>query len=121
MEQNNEQFNWISARTIFSGKEVVVRQYTRGSELWIDEIGFKYHISDLDFTVNSITRKDIIKCFFCGSELCWNSDANANDLWDGYSDEACMHFYTCPRCGRSYEVVEPDLEEKNLNYKEYWQ
>lgn len=50
MEKNNEQFNWISAKTIFSGKRVIVRQDNKGSEFWIDAKGVRYHISDLDFT-----------------------------------------------------------------------
>ena len=61
-------------------------------------------------------------CFYCGHELCWDSDFNASDIYAGYEDDetAAASFYHCPHCGRTYEVVEPIREEKELNYNKYW-
>ena len=64
-----------------------------------------------------------MKCPFCGGELAWNSDFNANELYDGeYSedDPAVVSYYTCTRCGRPYEVCEPAQEEREGEYSEYW-
>ena len=50
------------------------------------------------------------KCFYCGHEVIWNSDFNADEC--GYDDEdykdRIVTFYTCPFCGTEYEVVQPD-------------
>lgn len=62
------------------------------------------------------------KCFFCDSELIWNSDCNASDLYGDYDDNdtATIEFFTCPKCGRSYEVCDPTEEERRRDYNEYW-
>ena len=64
-----------------------------------------------------------MKCPFCGGELAWNSDFNASELYGGeYSDDdpAVCSYYTCRRCGRSYEICDPVQEERDGEYSDYW-
>lgn len=62
------------------------------------------------------------KCLFCGGVLSWESDANANELSCEYAedDTAAVSYYTCQKCGRSYEIIEPTEDERNKYYKDYW-
>ena len=50
------------------------------------------------------------KCFYCGHEVIWNSDFDAEDC--GHDSDDCkgriVTFYTCPHCGAEYEVLQPD-------------
>lgn len=66
--------------------------------------------------------KDNLKCPLCGGDLCWDSDAQANDIFIEYvdDDEAILSYYHCMKCGRSYEIVDPTREEKETSYKDYW-
>ena len=52
-------------------------------------------------------------CFYCGG-LCWDSSESRN-----LDDDAVVDNYHCMRCGTSYEVYQPNEEEKE-DYKEYW-
>lgn len=63
-----------------------------------------------------------IKCFFCGSELIWGSDFNLEEVCDlaKEGDGGVVSYYTCPTCGRTYEVCDPPEEERKTSYKEYW-
>lgn len=62
------------------------------------------------------------RCFFCGNELIWNSDYNLSDLWDAdENDDGVASFYHCPVCGRHYEIYDPPKEERENEYKEYWE
>lgn len=64
----------------------------------------------------------MLRCIFCGGELRWESDADAYDVSDMYSDEdgGVCGFYTCTRCGRFYEVLDPPREERETRYRDYW-
>lgn len=53
-------------------------------------------------------------CFYCGGVICWDSSGDRNE-----DDDSVMDFYHCTRCGASYEVCQPNEEEKQ-DYKEYW-
>lgn len=51
----------------------------------------------------------MFKCFYCGSELCWDSDVNLSDIgfsYIGFSEDefGIVSFYHCPHCGRNYEI-----------------
>ena len=61
-------------------------------------------------------------CPFCGGELGWNSSNMAADISDDYGDDevAVVSYYTCRRCGRSFEVFDPTEDERNGEYSEYW-
>ena len=65
---------------------------------------------------------DGFKCLFCGGDLSWGSDSNASDVSAVHSedDTAVVSYYTCMRCGRDYEIVEPPKEEREGQYKDYW-
>ena len=65
-------------------------------------------------------RNEMFRCFYCGTKLCWNSDANLSDI--GYSDDdfVIVSFYHCPNCGRDYEIADPPQEERDSTYKDYW-
>ena len=61
-------------------------------------------------------------CPKCGGVLCWNSDAMANEISDDYADddEAIVSNYTCKRCGREIEVLDPVRSEREGDYAEFW-
>lgn len=67
-------------------------------------------------------NKEGLKCIFCDGDLRWESDANADEVYDNYEgdDGAVIGYYTCTKCGRSYEIVDPPKEERDGEYKEYW-
>lgn len=62
------------------------------------------------------------KCYFCGGELIWDSDANAGDFLSEFDDDddAVVQFYHCSKCGRSYEIVDPVKSERETTYLDYW-
>lgn len=62
------------------------------------------------------------KCFFCGGDVNWESDANASDVSDMYDedDTATVSYYSCSRCGRSYEIIEPPKSERETFFNDYW-
>lgn len=61
-------------------------------------------------------------CFYCGTQLIWDSSEQACYLYPDYSedDSATVDMWHCPLCGRSIEVVEPNEEERKTNYNNYW-
>ena len=64
------------------------------------------------------------KCFVCGTELVFQDSemcevATRSEAYKD-DDEAIMNYYLCPCCGRSYEVYDPSREEKEGDYKAYW-
>ena len=63
------------------------------------------------------------RCVFCGQELAWSSCANANELIDEYGDDdtAIVWYFRCSTCGCDYEIIEPNEEERETIYKEYYQ
>ena len=49
------------------------------------------------------------KCFYCGHEIIWNSDADAEDLYDNEDVKGrVVSFFTCPHCAAEYEVIQPE-------------
>ena len=60
-------------------------------------------------------------CLFCGGDLIWDSDENL-DTVSGCEDddEGIVTFYTCSNCGRFYEIADPQKEDRETTYKEYW-
>ena len=50
----------------------------------------------------------------CGGVICWDSSCDRSE-----GDDSVVDFYHCMRCGASYEVCQPNEEEKQ-DYKEYW-
>lgn len=67
-------------------------------------------------------EKEGLKCLFCGGDLCWESDSNANDTYAEFSesDSAIVSYFHCTKCGRTYEICEPTEDERNSTYNEYW-
>lgn len=50
-----------------------------------------------------------MKCVFCEAELIWNSDENAEDIFDNEElVNRVLSSYTCPKCGAEYEIISPD-------------
>ena len=64
-----------------------------------------------------------LKCLFCGGDLIWDSDTDAQERYADYEedDAAVVSYYPCSKCGRDYEIAEPRREERETEYKEYWQ
>lgn len=63
------------------------------------------------------------KCIFCGHELVWQNDFDLEDVSSvaEKDDGGIASYYDCPHCGRSYEICDPTKEERENEYKEYWQ
>lgn len=59
-------------------------------------------------------------CPFCGGQISHNSDCMANEMYDGFDASAIVSFYKCMRCGRDIEITDPNIEEKETDYAEYW-
>ena len=67
-------------------------------------------------------NEDKPRCHFCGNELILDDSQMCSDLNVDYEgdEEAMVHFPHCPKCGRSYEIVDPPKDERDRDYKEYW-
>ena len=61
-------------------------------------------------------------CIFCGGELSWDSQGMCNEASSDYEgdNEAVVHFLHCRKCGREYEIYDPPLDEREGDYKDYW-
>lgn len=67
-------------------------------------------------------NEDKPRCHFCGNELILDDSqmcADANVDYEG-DELAMVHHSHCPKCGRSYEIVDPPKEEREKYYNEYW-
>lgn len=53
-------------------------------------------------------------CFNYGGVIYWDSSGDRSE-----DDDSVVDFYHCMQCGASYEVCQPNEEEKK-DYKEYW-
>ena len=64
-----------------------------------------------------------LKCLLCDGELIWDSDANLEDVCSEAleGDGGVVGYYTCSKCGRSYEISDPIKEERETVYKNYWE
>lgn len=62
------------------------------------------------------------KCFICGANLIHKDDFSVSDVYSEYDgdDEAIGMIYQCPTCGCDYEVVMPTKQEREVDYKEYY-
>ena len=49
-----------------------------------------------------------------GGVICWDSSGDRSE-----DDDSVVDYYHGMRCGASYEVYQPNEEEKQ-DYKEYW-
>ena len=63
------------------------------------------------------------RCIFCGGELSFDGQEMANHKALDYEDDevAMVHYIRCKKCGRDYEVIDPNKEERETDYKEYWE
>ena len=59
---------------------------------------------------------------YCGAELNCESECAASERSDNYDalDGAVIAYFSCPKCGRYYEVWEPNKSERDGEYKEFW-
>lgn len=62
-------------------------------------------------------------CFFCGGALTWDSTEMACDVSSDYDDTdfATVELYHCSKCGRDYEIFEPNEEQREKEYRDFWQ
>jgi DNA-directed RNA polymerase subunit RPC12/RpoP len=69
-----------------------------------------------------MNKNEAMECLFCGGRLIWDSDANIEDVHSmaEEGDGGVASYYTCSRCGRSYEICDPIKEERETAYREYW-
>ena len=67
-------------------------------------------------------NKGLPHCYFCGSTLIQDDSQMCADRFDDYKGDelATVHYSHCPKCGRSYEIVDPPKDERDRDYKEYW-
>ena len=63
------------------------------------------------------------RCIFCGGELSFDGEEPVGSWRSGYAndDKAMLHYVRCKKCGRDYEVFDPTKEEREEDYKEYWE
>ena len=62
------------------------------------------------------------RCFICGHPVICGCDFSAEEYGcdpNEYDDSAIVSTWHCSYCGRSYEMFDPSIEEKEL-YQEYW-
>lgn len=71
------------------------------------------------------TRKKLTdaKCIFCGGDLSWDGQEEAclKSFNYGGDDAAMVHYLRCRKCGRDYEIIDPVKEERENQFKEYWE
>ena len=62
------------------------------------------------------------RCYFCGNVLIQDDSQMCAERFDDYKGDelAMVHYSHCPKCGRSYEIVDPPKDERDRDYKEYW-
>lgn len=62
------------------------------------------------------------KCIFCGGELSWDGQEDASQISFNYADDntAIVHYLGCRKCGRDYQIIDPVKEERENQFKEYW-
>ena len=67
-------------------------------------------------------NEDKPRCHFCGNELILDDSQMCSDVNVDYEgdEEAMVHFSHYPKCGRSYEIVDQPKDERDRDYKEYW-
>lgn len=67
-------------------------------------------------------NEDKPRCHFCGNELILDDSQMCADTNVDYEGDelAMVHYPHCPKCGRSYEIVDPPKEEREKYYNEYW-
>ena len=90
--------------------------------LWrLEQLAVRCH-QELSFLRDHIEEESAKKrCYFCGHELIWNSDFDLSDIsGDEEDDTGIVSYYTCPHCGRIYGISDPSKEERDVEYKEYW-
>lgn len=64
----------------------------------------------------------MFKCVLCGGPMIWDSCATANEISDNYEDDddASVWYFHCSKCGCDYEVFEPNKNERQTTYREYY-
>lgn len=89
--------------------------------LWrLEQLAVRCH-QGLSFLRDHIEEESAKKrCFYCGHELVWNSDFMLSDVSEVEDDDGIVSYYTCPCCGRTYEISDPCTGERENEYKEYW-
>lgn len=62
------------------------------------------------------------RCFVCGTEVIFTGNNMASEVYSAYEgdDEAMLMTYLCPKCGCEHEVVMPNKEERENDYKDYY-
>ena len=62
------------------------------------------------------------RCYFCGNVLIQDDSQMCADRFDDYKGDklAMVHYSHCPKYGRSYKIVDPPKDERDRDYKEYW-
>lgn len=67
-------------------------------------------------------KKDsFLMCYCCGHELAWDSSENLSDHNGDENDmEGVVNNYHCTECGREYAIYDPNKEERETIYKNYW-
>jgi len=61
-------------------------------------------------------------CPKCGGELILDSSMSLCDVYDNAEGdtEGIVDYYTCSKCGREYEICDPNKDERDGEYSDYW-
>lgn len=63
-----------------------------------------------------------MKCPLCGGNLqTAGSEQAANVRMEYQGDQSAkVRYYTCGKCGREYEIFDPTKDNREGQYREYW-
>ena len=66
--------------------------------------------------------KNELVCPICGGKLyAQGSNPAIKEKWNyGEDPRAVMHWFSCGKCGRDFDVLDPLKEDREDAYKEYW-
>ena len=62
-------------------------------------------------------QKNGLICPMCGGMLIMANEVSL--LYEG-DEEAISSNYTCNRCGRLYQITDPEKDAREGQYREYW-
>lgn len=63
------------------------------------------------------------RCVFCGGLLSFEGSEMVGTWRTGYENDevAQVNYVRCRCCGRDYEIFDPTKEERETDYKDYWE
>ena len=65
---------------------------------------------------------DNLTCPICGGKMYLSQSEMASEHFDMYEkdEDALVYYFKCQKCGREFEITDPPLDEREGDYKDYW-